>query len=82
MIAPAEKVGAHGEETMWKNPYSAQRRRIQAFAVAWAKADMGPGYHAHGGMARGVRVSVITDYATSGWHSMGRCRGASTAARR
>ena len=25
---------------MWKNPYSAQGRRIHAFAVAWAKVDM------------------------------------------
>ena len=50
---------------MRKNPYSAQRRRIHAFAVAWAKADMGPGYHAHGGMARGVRVHVVTDYAVN-----------------
>lgn len=44
---------------------SAQRRRILAFARAWAKADMGPGYHAHGGMRRGVRVAVITDYAAN-----------------
>ncbi len=26
---------------------------------------MGPGYHAHGGMARGVRVAVISDYAVN-----------------
>ncbi|RWM25186.1 MAG: hypothetical protein EOR74_21040 [Mesorhizobium sp.] len=49
----------------FKNRFSAQRQRIHAFAVAWAKADMGPGYHAHGGMARGLRVAVITDYATN-----------------
>jgi hypothetical protein len=48
-----------------KNKISAQRRRIIAFARAWAKADMGPGYHAHGGMARGMRMAVLTDYATN-----------------
>ena len=50
---------------MWRNHHSAQRRRIHDFAVAWAKADMGPGYHAHGGMARGVRVFVISAYAAN-----------------
>lgn len=48
-----------------KNRYSARRRRIHAFAIAWAKAEMGPGYHAHGGMRRGVLAHVITDYAVN-----------------
>ena len=48
---------------MFKNPYSAQRRRIHAFARAWARAKMGPGYHAHGGMRRGILMHVVSDYA-------------------
>jgi hypothetical protein len=50
---------------MFKNTFSAQRRRIHAFAIAWAKAKMGPGYHAHGGMRRGVLMHVVTDYAVN-----------------
>jgi hypothetical protein len=43
--------------------FSAQRRRIIAFATGWAKAKMGPGYHAHGGMRRGILTHVVSDYA-------------------
>jgi hypothetical protein len=50
---------------MFKNTFSAQRRRIHAFAIAWAKAKMGPGYHAHGGMRRGMLMHVVTDYAVN-----------------
>ncbi len=46
-----------------KNRFSSQRRRIIAFAKAWAKADLGPGPHRP--QAIGVRAHVITDYATN-----------------
>ncbi|TIM38305.1 hypothetical protein [Mesorhizobium sp.] len=48
---------------MVKSRFSSQRRRIHAFAREWAKAKMGPGYHAHGGQRRAVLMHVVTDYA-------------------
>ncbi|RWA80838.1 hypothetical protein [Mesorhizobium sp.] len=48
-----------------RNKFSSQKRRIIAFAKKWADAKMGPGYHAHGAMRRGVYMHVITDYATN-----------------
>src|SRR4051812_23113710 len=59
---------------MIKNQYSAQRRRIHAFAIALAKAKLGPGPHRP--QAIGVMAHPISDYAIN-WHSMVKCRLAS-----
>ncbi|MER8570645.1 hypothetical protein NKH19_00680 [Mesorhizobium sp. M1338] len=48
---------------MYKNRFSAQRRRIHAFARAWAKAYLGPGPHRPPSIAVGAHV--VTDYAVN-----------------
>ena len=47
--------------TVFKNQFSAQRRRIHAFAKAWAKAKLGPGPHRPQSIA--VKAHPVSDYA-------------------
>ena len=48
---------------MLKNRFSSQRRRIHAFAKAWAKAKLGPGPHRPQSIA--IKAHVVSDYATN-----------------
>jgi hypothetical protein len=44
-----------------KNPYSAQRRRIHAFAKVWTKAYIGPGPHRWPRIA--IPMHTVMEYA-------------------